>query len=180
MIKKAKPKSVWDLGANTGEFSRLASRQGIFTVAADVDPVAVEKNYLAVKQQAETSILPLLMDLTSPSPDLGWANRERDSLENRGPADLIMALALIHHLAISNNVPLAEVASYFSRLGKYLIIEFVPKEDSQTQKLLTSREDIFGDYNQTGFEEAFGKYYQVVQKAQVKNSKRTIYLLKAK
>jgi hypothetical protein len=83
-------------------------------------------------------------------------------------------------LAISNNVPLAEVASYFSRLGKYLIIEFVPKEDSQTQKLLTSREDIFGDYNQTGFEEAFGKYYQVVQKAQVKNSKRTIYLLKAK
>jgi ribosomal protein L11 methylase PrmA len=180
MIKKAKPKSVWDLGANTGEFSRLASRQGIFTVAADVDPVAVEKNYLAVKQQAETSILPLLMDLTSPSPDLGWANRERDSLENLGPSDLIMALALIHHLAISNNVPLAEVASYFSRLGKYLIIEFVPKEDSQTQKLLTSREDIFGDYNQTGFEEAFGKYYQVVQKAQVKNSKRTIYLLKAK
>jgi ribosomal protein L11 methylase PrmA len=180
MIKKAAPKTVWDLGANTGEFSRLASRQGIFTVAADVDPVAVEKNYLAVKQQAETSILPLLMDLTSPSPDLGWANRERDSLENRGPADLIMALALIHHLAISNNVPLAEVASYFSRLGKYLIIEFVPKEDSQTQKLLTSREDIFGDYNQTGIEEAFGKYYQVVQKAQVKNSKRTIYLLKAK
>lgn len=180
MLKKSAPKTVWDLGANTGEFSRLASRQGISTVAADVDPVAVEKNYLAVKQQAETSILPLLMDLTSPSPNLGWANRERDSLEHRGPTDLVMALALIHHLAISNNVPLAEVADYFSRLGKYLIIEFVPKEDSQTQKLLISREDIFGDYNQTGFEAAFGKYFDTIQKSQVKNSKRTIYLFKKK
>jgi ribosomal protein L11 methylase PrmA len=180
MIKKAKPKNVWDLGANTGEFSRLASRKGIFTVAADVDPVAVEKNYQGVKQQAEASILPLLMDLTSPSPDLGWANRERDSLERRGPAGLIMALALIHHLAISNNVPLAEVASYFARLGKYLIIEFVPKEDSQVKKLLTSREDIFGDYNQAGFEAAFGKYFDTVQKSQVKNSKRTLYLMKAR
>ncbi|MEX0881309.1 MAG: hypothetical protein WDZ34_00245 [Candidatus Saccharimonadales bacterium] len=180
MIKRVKPANVWDLGANTGEFSRLASQQGVFTVAADVDPVAVEKNYLQVKRQKETSILPLLMDLTSPSPDLGWANQERESLAKRGPTDLIMALALIHHLAISNNVPLVEVAGYLSRLGKYLIIEFVPKEDSQVQKLLVSRKDIFDNYNQAGFEAAFGQHYDLVEAAKVKNSKRTIYLFKAK
>lgn len=180
MIKRAKPTSVWDLGANTGKFSRLASQQGIFTVAADVDPVAVEKNYLHIKRENEPSIMPLLLDLTSPSPDLGWANRERDSLEKRGPADLIMALALIHHLAISNNVPLDEVAKYFSKLGKYLIIEFVPKEDSQVQKLLISRKDIFSGYAKKQFEEAFGQYYELAESAKVKNSKRTIYLFKAK
>lgn len=180
MIKRAKPTSVWDLGANTGQFSRLASQQGIFTLAADVDPVAVEKNYLQMKQKEETSILPLLLDLTSPSPDLGWGNQERDSLQKRGPADLIMALALIHHLAISNNVPLDEVAKYFSKLGEYLIIEFVPKEDSQVQKLLISRKDIFSGYAKKQFEEAFGQYYVLAESAKVKNSKRTIYLFKAK
>ncbi len=180
MIKRAKPQNVWDLGANTGQFSRLASQQRIFTVAADVDPVAVEKNYQQVKQHKQTSILPLLLDLTSPSPDLGWANQERESLAKRGPAGLIMALALIHHLAISNNVPLAEVADYFSRLAKYLIIEFVPKEDSQVQRLLVSRKDIFDNYNQAGFESAFGQHYDLLQAAKVKNSKRTIYLFKAK
>jgi len=180
MIKKAKPASVWDLGANTGEFSRLASQQGIFTVAADVDPVAVEKNYLRVKRQAESSILPLLLDLTSPSPNLGWASQERESLAERGPAYLIMALALIHHLAISNNVPLAEVARYFSKLGKYLVIEFVPKEDSQVQKLLVSRKDIFDNYNQSGFEATFSQHYDLIESAKVKNSRRTIYLFKAK
>jgi hypothetical protein len=180
MIKRAHPKSVWDLGANTGEFSRLASQQGIFTIAADVDPVAVEKNYLQVKNSNEISILPLLIDLTSPSPDFGWANTERESLTKRGPADAVMALALIHHLAISNNVPLAEVAKYFASLGKYLIIEFVPKSDSQVQKLLTSRKDIFDNYTKEGFEKDFGQYYKLVEAAEVKNSKRIIYLFKAK
>lgn len=180
MLKRAKPSTVWDMGANTGEFSRLSSSQGVFTVSADVDPVAVEKNYLLMKHREETSILPLLMDLTSPSPDLGWANQERQSLASRGPADLIMALALIHHLAISNNVPLIEIADYLSKLGKYLIIEFVPKEDSQVQKLLVSRKDIFSNYNQAGFEAAFGQHYDLLEAANVKNSKRTIYLFKAK
>lgn len=180
LIKRAKPKSVWDLGANIGEFSRLASEQEIFTLAADVDPTAVEKNYLQVKQQGEASLLPLLIDLTSPTPDLGWANEERDSLTKRGPADLIMALALIHHLAISNNLPLVEVAKYFSTLGEYLIIEFIPKADSQVQKLLVSRKDIFDNYHQAGFEAAFGQYYKLVEAAKVKGSKRTIYLFEAK
>jgi hypothetical protein len=180
MIKKASPKTVWDLGANTGQFSRLASQSGIYTIAADVDPLAVEKNYLQAKHGGETFLLPLLIDLASPSPDLGWANKERESLIRRGPADLIMALALIHHLAISNNVPLVEVADYFSRLGKYLIIEFVPKDDSQVQKLLLSRKDIFENYNQQEFESSFGRYYDLIETAKVKNSKRTIYLFKAK
>lgn len=179
-IAKAKPKTVWDLGANNGLFSRIASDKAIRTVAFDNDPVAVEANYLHIKEKGETRIRAVLMDLTNPSPALGWAHDERQSLEQRGPAGLVMALALIHHLAISNNVPLAEVARYFSRLGKYLIIEFVPKDDSQVQKLLATRKDIFGDYNQAGFEKSFGQYYNLLEAAKVKSSKRTIYLFKAK
>lgn len=180
LLEKAKPKTVWDLGANDGRFSRLASNQGIPTVAFDIDPVAVEKNYRQVRRGHEGNILPLVMDLTNPSPDLGWAHTERDSLASRGPADAILALALIHHLAISNNVPLARVAEYFSQLGRWLIIEFVPKEDSQVKRLLRTREDIFPTYDEAGFEAAFTQYYQLQEKIRLADGVRTLYLLKAK
>ena len=151
----AKPKSAWDLGANTGLFSRAVSQRGIPTVAFDIDPAAVEQNYLACKQDKETNMLPLVLDLTNPSPAIGWNNRERMSLLERGPVDIVLALALIHHLAIANNVPLQRLAEFFSQTCCWLVIEFVPKEDSQVQVLLASREDIFPDYNQQGFEAAF-------------------------
>lgn len=106
-------------------------------------------------------MLPLRMDLTNPSPGLGWRNSERESMQARGPVDLVMALVLIHHLAISNNVPLLDVANYFADLGEYLIIEFVPKSDSQVRRLLTSREDIFPDYTLDGFKNAFTQCYSL-------------------
>ena len=179
-IKKACPKTVWDLGANTGEFSRLASDIGVLTVAFDIDPGAVQKNYDLVKKSKEKNMLPLLMDFTNPSPDLGWSNSERDSLTRRGPVDLVMALALIHHLAISNNVPLESVADYFSGLSDYLIIEFVPKEDSQVKHLLTSRLDIFPNYSEEGFESAFGRRFEIIEQTLVIDSHRTMYLMKRK
>ena len=154
-ISRIGPKSVWDLGANDGTFSRLASDQGIFTVAFDIDPAAVERNYRSVKSNKEQNILPLLLDLTNPSPALGWHNRERDALLDRAPVDMVLALALIHHLAISNNVPLPQLADFFAEVGKWLIIEFIPKSDSQVQKLLASRKDIFSNYSRESFEEAF-------------------------
>ncbi len=179
-IEKTNPKSVWDLGANNGLFSRIASDKGILTVAFDIDPVAVEANYQQVKRNREEFILPILMDLTNPGPALGWAHKERDSLEQRGPADMVFSLALIHHMAISNNLPLTLVADYFAQLGKYLIIEFVPKGDSQVNILLATRKDIFPNYNEKGFEEAFKTRYNVIQKARIKGSKRTLYLMKKK
>ena len=177
IILKTKPKTVWDIGANDGSFSRLASDSGINTVAFDIDPIAVEKNYRQVKKTSEKNILPLVMDLTNPSPSLGWANSERQSMTERGPADTVLALALIHHLAISNNLPLDSVTEFLAEIGQNIVIEFVPKEDSQVQKLLTSRKDVFDNYNQKEFESAISTRFKVLSKEHIKGSKRTLYLL---
>jgi ribosomal protein L11 methylase PrmA len=179
-IEAAKPSLVWDLGANTGIFSQQASQKGIFTVSSDIDPSAVEKNYLDCKVRKEKNILPLVLDLSNPSAGIGWANTERSSFTERGPADLVMALALVHHISISNNVPFSQLAEYLGSIGKHLIIEFVPKEDSQVQRLLASRLDIFDRYNEKCFEEDFSKYFKLVKKEKVAGSKRTLYLFKKK
>ena len=133
-----------------------------------------------MKSAKEGNILPLLLDLTNPSPALGWANRERDSFGARGPADLVLALAVIHHLAISNNVPLAQLADFFAETGKWLVIEFVPKSDSQVKKLLASREDIFSNYTRAGFELAFKEKFDVHSAVEVRESDRVLYLLERK
>jgi 2-polyprenyl-3-methyl-5-hydroxy-6-metoxy-1,4-benzoquinol methylase len=180
MIEQATPKTVWDLGANNGLFSREASKRGIETIASDIDPAAVEKDYLAVKQYGEKHLLPLVIDLTNPSASIGWAHQERDSLLARGPVDLVMALALIHHLAISNNVPLEKIAEFFASAGKWTIVEFVPKSDSQVKRLLATRKDIFPEYHEEGFEKAFGKYFKLEKKLPIQGSERTLYLFRKK
>lgn len=177
-IEKIQPKRVWDLGGNTGEFSRAASELQIPTVCFDIDPGAVQQNYDLVKKNKEKFMLPLRMDLTNPSPDLGWHNAERESMQARGPVDLVMALALIHHLAISNNVPLVDVADYFADLGEYLIIEFVPKSDSQVKRLLASRLDIFPEYTLEGFRQAFLQHFTLLDEKPVQGSERTLFLMK--
>ncbi len=179
-VDKIKPSSVWDMGANTGVFTRIASDKGIPSISFDIDPAAVEKSYRQVKSAKEKNILPLVMDLTNPSPSLGWNHSERDSLAERTPTDMIFALALIHHLAISNNVPLSQIAEFFHGLGKWLVIEFVPKSDSQTQKLLASREDIFDEYTVEGFETQFCKYFGMREKRVVTGSERVLYLMENK
>jgi hypothetical protein len=103
-----------------------------------------------------------VLDLVNPSPALGWAHEERYSLAERSSADLVMALALIHHIAISNNVPLARIARYFARLAEHLIIEFVPKSDPKVKILLATREDVFPTYTQEGFEEAFLEPFEIL------------------
>ncbi len=176
-IKMAKPKTVWDLGANTGRFSRIAAEEGAFVLAFDFDYGALEKNYLEVVSKKEKNILPLFLDLTSPTSSVGWANEERLSILKRGPADLILALALIHHLAISKNIPLHFIASLFARISHSLIIEFVPKEDSKVQKLLLNREDIFRDYNREGFEKVFKEFFRIRKALPLSRSKRIVYLM---
>lgn len=176
-LERIDPKSVWDLGANTGHFSRIAAAQGIPTISFDIDFSAVEKNYLECKEKEESLILPLVLDLANPSPGIGWENRERLSLEKRGPANTALALALVHHLAISNNLPLEKVAGFFSRICNRLIIEFIPKEDRQVQRLLSTREDIFTDYNQKAFESAFEKYFTLHDSTKINDTARTLYLM---
>jgi hypothetical protein len=173
------PALVWDLGGNTGIFSREAASSGAFTVSFDIDPAAVEQNYRNVKSKKEQSILPLVLDLTNPSPSIGWDNRERDSFGARGPADMVLALAVIHHLAISNNVPLPQLAEFFASHCKWLVIEFVPKSDSQVQKLLASREDIFPNYTRADFESVFSSCFKIHKTEFVRDSERTLYLMEA-
>lgn len=176
-IDIAAPAIVWDLGANTGEFSRIASQKGISTVAFDIDSNAVEQNYTLARKYKDNYILPLIQDLTTPSPSIGFNLEERDGLKKRANADLIMALALIHHLAISNNLPFENIAEFFASLAPYLIVEFVPKEDSKVHILLLTREDIFPNYNKEEFEKAFSRHYKIEKVVDVANTERTLYLM---
>ena len=178
MLDRTGDGPVWDLGANDGTFSRLAAERGRMTVAADIDPTAVEKNWRAVRQDGPANMLPLLMDLTNPSPSLGWAHDERDSLLGRGPAGAVLALALIHHLAISNNVPLDRLAAFFAAAGEHLIIEFVPKSDSQVQRLLATRVDGFPAYHREGFEAALAGFFETVEKQPIQGTERMLYLMR--
>ncbi|KPK88965.1 MAG: hypothetical protein AMJ88_18245 [Anaerolineae bacterium SM23_ 63] len=177
-IDRIQPNSLWDLGANVGLFSRLASDRGITTLSFDVDQNAVEQNYLASKEEGAADLLPLILDLTNPSPNLGWHNNERMSLFDRSSPDAVLALALVHHLAISNNVPLEWLADFFSSLGPWLVIELVPKSDPQVGRLLATREDIFPKYTQEGFELAFRERFDIQDATQIRDSERILYLMK--
>ncbi len=179
-LTRLAPRTVWDLGSNTGEFSREASRVAPFVAAFDVDPAAVERNYQRVRREKDQRVLPLLLDLRNPSSGSGWAGEERASLAARGPADTVMALALVHHLAISNNTPLDRIAAFFRRLGRSLIIEFVPKSDSQVAKLLRNRQDTFPEYSQEGFERAFEQHFTLDSRCNVDESERWIYSMTAR
>jgi len=176
-MNSIKPINVWDLGSNTGLFSRISSQMGIETIAFDLDPVAVEKNYLECIRTQEKNLLPLIMDLTNPSSPIGWQNHERMSLFERGPVDTVLALAIIHHLAISENMPLLKIVNFFKMICKNLIIEFVSKEDSQVQKLLSTRADIFPNYTQEKFEEEFSKFFTIKRSIRINETKRTLYLM---
>jgi hypothetical protein len=178
MVAQVQPATAWDLGANTGVFSRIAAKAGAQTVAFDVDPAAVERGYRAGRDQVDESVLTLVMDLANPSPGLGWAHAERSSLAARGPADLVMALALVHHLCISHNVPLREAARFFANIARHLVIEFVPREDSQVNRLFVVREDIFPEYTREGFEGAFQEHFEILARTPIPESAREIYLMK--
>lgn len=175
LVQALQPATVLDLGANTGVFSQEAARAAACLVlSTDIDPEAVELNYQQVKKTRTTNILPLVLDLTNPSPAIGWDNQERPSFYQRAEADVVLALALVHHLAIANNVPLAAIARTMAGLGNTVVLEFVPKEDSQVQRLLRSREDIFDQYTLQGCIAAFSEWFTLREQLSVPGSQRTI------
>jgi hypothetical protein len=179
-VEEVAPGTVWDLGGNVGVFARISSAQGIPTVCFDVDPACVEANYRRVVADRETDLLPLVLDLTNPSPAIGWATRERQSLVERGPADMALALALVHHLAIGNNVPLPMVAAFFADVCRWLLVEFVPKEDPRVRRLLATREDVFPDYSVEGFERAFAHRFHIERREEIRDSPRILYLMRGR
>jgi ribosomal protein L11 methylase PrmA len=168
------PTSMLDVGANRGTFSRLRIGSTGLVIAADMDPLAVERHYNDLVLNKTEGILPLVIDLANPSPSLGWHNQERSSFLERCNVDVVLALALIHHLSIRNNIPLEMSARLFSKLGRHLILEFVPKEDSQVQRLLATRRDIFRDYTLEALMTAFAPHFTCVEQRAIPGSARTL------
>ena len=118
------------------------------------------------------------MDFTNPSSGIGFANVERKSFIDRGKSSLTLALAFIHHMVISNNVSFDMLAKFLSSISNYLIIEFVPKDDSQVELLLKTRKDIFDFYNVVMFKKEFSKYFDIIDEVKIKGSKRILFLMK--
>lgn len=177
---EVRPSRVVDLGANTGAFSAIAAEANAYVVAADVDHGAVEICFRRETARAGRSVLPLVVDLASPPPAVGWMNRERPSFLDRCAlrTDLVLALALVHHLAIGNNVPLRSFFELLARVGREAVVEFVGKEDSQVRRLLASREDIFPDYTGDGFERALaGPGFRVARREPIDGTRRVLYHL---
>jgi len=177
MLCLAKAKSIWDLGANDGTYSRLAASTNAQTIAFDLDHMAIEKNYNFIKNNSIKNLLPLILDLNNPSPNIGFANKERVAISERQRPDLIIMLAVIHHMVISNNVPMPALAEWLASISGNLIIEFVPKEDSQVKRLLETRDDIFVEYHETGFEKAFSQHFRIVAKQKIDETCRTLYFM---
>jgi hypothetical protein len=177
MLAAAGGTLIWDLGANVGTYSDLAAGPGRQVIAFDQDPAVVELHWRSLSPEQRASVLPLVNDLTNPSPALGWAHAERRSMLQRGPADVAMALALVHHLAIGNNVPLPRVAELLAHAGRRVVVEFVPKEDPMVQQLLAGRRDIFDDYSLDAFRAALGEWFLTLDEAPVADSVRTLFLV---
>jgi SAM-dependent methyltransferase len=175
MLRDSRVTLVWDLGANTGRFSRIAASVGCDVLAFDIDPGAAERHYRAIKEGGEERVLPLVADIAAPSPALGWAGAERLSLLDRANADVVLALALVHHLAISRNVPLPSISVLFARLAPEAIVEFVPKADPMVQFLLASREDVFPEYTIEGFRAAFDREFETIAEVPIEGSPRTLF-----
>ncbi len=174
-IEKIEASTVFDAGANDGTFSRLTNARGWFTLSADIDHSAVTKLYGEVIKES-LSIHPLIIDLANPSPANGVNYEERKSLSDRFHADLILALALIHHLAIGKNIPFEMIAKMFRQLGEKLIIEFIPKDDEKIQLMLQQKQDIYHWYTQFNFKQAFSKYYTILEVKELFRG-RTLFLM---
>ncbi len=169
-----------DVGANTGHFSRLLASGGRYVVSHDVDEQAVELNYRETRGARRDDVLPLVLDFSNPSPPVGWALAERSSALDRMKGGTVVALALVHHLAIGNNVPLPRLASLFGSIARQLVIEFVPREDSQVARLLATRDDIFPDYHLDAFETAFSTHFRIAERHRVPGTARTLFRMEAR
>ncbi len=176
-MKELPVDTVVDMGCNTGVFAKLASEQGKFVISTDADIACIEKLYLTCKQNKTPGLLPLYLDITNPTPALGWHNEERNAFLSRVNAGLCLALALVHHLAIAKNISFSQLAKTFSQLGPWLIIEFVPKTDEKVMVLLQHRKDIFDDYNEPSFIAAFEKRFTVIKRKVLSNTGRVLFLM---
>lgn len=177
-LHRLQPNRVLDAGANEGEFSELAAANSKHVVSADIDHYSINQLYNRIKKNKITGIHPMLVNFANPTPAIGVNNNERASFLRRAKTDVVLALALIHHLVIGKNIAFENIAKSFALMGKYLILEFVPKNDPKVQLMISGKKDIYTNYNEEKFENAFVKMFSITEKQTIANSGRVLYLLK--
>ena len=166
---------VWDLGCNTGHFARIASRTADCVVAMDSDHESIEHLYRELRKAGTRNVVPLVMDLADPSPALGWRGRERRPLPDRGRPDLVLCLALVHHLALTANLPLADLVSWFAELGAELVVELPTPEDPMSRRLLRNRGTDWGEYSVESFERCLAAQFDVRERLTLPGGTRILY-----
>jgi SAM-dependent methyltransferase len=170
---------AWDLGCNDGAYARIAAEHADQVVAVDSDHATVEALYRGLRDERERRILPLVVDLADPSPGLGWRGRERRRLEERGDPDLVLALALVHHVSITANVPLAEFLDWLRDLEAEIVIEFPTREDPMVRRLLSGkREGSNADYELANFERRLGERFEVERSERLPSGLRVLYFVR--
>jgi SAM-dependent methyltransferase len=172
---------VWDIGCNNGRYSRIAAEGAKSVVSVDADQGPVELLYRDLRSEGNEQILTLTMNLADPSPGLGWRGVERKSLPERGKPDLVLALALVHHMAIGANVPVKEFVDWLASLGSALVIEFPTREDPMVKKLLApKREGLHPDYELEFFERTLGEAFAVERSERLESGTRVLYYARPK
>jgi ribosomal protein L11 methylase PrmA len=175
MRSVASTRMVWDIGCNTGDYSVAALQAGARSaIGFDFDQGALDIAFDRARSERR-NFLPLFLDATNPAPDQGWSQAERRGLGARAAADAVLALALIHHMAISKNVPLDQVVSWLTSLAPSGVIEFVPKSDPMVVELLRLRADIFPDYNEEQFVRSLQQRARIVASETVSASGRKLF-----
>jgi hypothetical protein len=168
-------KLLWDIGCNTGQFSKIAAQHVDSVLAMDLDHFAVERLYREIKDAKLSGILPLVQNIADPSPNWGWRNRERTDLNTRARPDLVLCLALIHHVVISANIPLAEFVSWLAGMSDQLIIEYVARSDDKVKTLLRNKEDRYSDYSREALEHELRRHFVIRQQLQLESGNRYLY-----
>ena len=174
-VAAERPHVVWDLGANVGRFSRIAAEHASYVVAMDADAASIDLLYRQLQKDGGEKTLPLAMNVANPSPDQGWQGRERHSLLARGKPDLVLALALIHHVRISANIPVESFLEWLAGTQGALVIEFVSKEDARVKQLLLNKDDTYDDYNRAGFEACLARRFRLERSQALEGGTRFLY-----
>lgn len=179
-VRDGKPDLLFDFGCNTGAYSALALESGARSVIGfDMDQGALEGAFARAGNEG-LSFLPLYLDAANPSPAQGWSEAERPGLADRAPADALLALAFIHHLAIGRNIPLDQLLAWLTALAPAGIIEFVPKSDPTVQRMLALRDDIFSDYDVSTFATLLSSRAKIVERKVVSASGRELFWYNSK
>ncbi len=171
---------AWDIGGNTGTFSKICAEYSDRVITVDGDHDAVEKLYLSEKGNDAGKILPLYMNLANPSPNQGWAGTERLGFTDRNSPDFVVCLALIHHISLSANVPIPLFLEWLRSLNAKLVIEFVDRPDEMVQKLLLNKKEKYPDYNKDVFERELNARFKILDSQDLKGGHRKIYFCEPK